>query len=338
MAYDVVAVPGDGIGPEVVRAAMHVLDCTGVDIRWQEHPAGEAGVAAAGDPLPDATRAAVREVGVVLKGPMANTQGGYASPNIGLRHAAGVTVNVRVGRAFPGVPGVQHGADLVVVRDVTEDIYCGPQHMMGPDVAMGVKFITRAATHRVARFAFDYARRHQRRKVTVVHKAGTLKKTDGLFLDAAREIAEEYPDIECDDDLIDALAFHVIRKPREYDVFLAPFQYGDIFADICAALTGGLGLMPGASFGDDAAFFEAAHGSAPKYAGQNVVNPTALILSGAMLLDHLGETAAARDVEQAVARVIGAGRHVTYDLGGRASTTEMAEAVGDAMTERAGVR
>jgi isocitrate dehydrogenase (NAD+) len=323
----VVHVPGDGIGPEVTGAARRVLDASGVAIDWVVAGAGEQEYESSGQTVPPRTAELVREVGVVLKGPMANPVGhGYASPNIALRQAAGVHANIRLAWALPGARTHFPGADLVVVREVTEDVFTGAAQQVGPDAAIAVKWVTRAATHRVARFAFDYARSHGRRRITVAHKAATLKETDGLFLAAAREVAAEYPDVELDDCLVDALAMHLVRDPSGYDMLLAPFQYGDILADLCAGIVGGLGVVPGASFGPGAALFEAAHGSAPKYAGKDVVNPCALVLSGALLLEHLGETAAAARVRAAVAAVV-AGQVTTYDLGGSASTTEMTDAI-----------
>jgi len=243
---------------------------------------------------------------VVLKGPMANPIGrGYSSPNIALRAACGIYANVRLAHSYPGARTHFPDADLIVIREVTEDVFCGAAQYIGPDAAIAIKFVTRAATHRIARFAFEYARRHGRRRITVAHKAATLKQTDGLFLESVREIAPDYPDITLDDHLIDALAMRLVREPSGFDILLAPFQYGDILADLCAGLAGGLGLAPGASFGETAAMFEAAHGSAPKYAGRDVVNPTALILSGALMLDHLHED----------------------DLGGSAGTSAMTDAV-----------
>lgn len=327
MKHRVVHVPGDGIGPEVTWAARRVIDAAGVGVDWVLAEAGEVPYARTGVTVPPETVTAIREVGVVLKGPMANPVGhGYRSPNIALRQAAGVHANVRLAWALPGARTHFPGADLVVVREVTEDVFTGAAQNVGPDAAITVKWVTRAATHRVTRFAFEYARAHGRERITVAHKAATLKETDGLFLAAAREIAPEYPDVELDDCLVDALAMHLVRDPSDFDVLLAPFQYGDILADLCAGLVGGLGLVPGASFGPQAALFEAAHGSAPQYAGKDKVNPAALVLSGALLLDHLGEHAAAAGIRAAVATTV-AGPVTTYDLGGTAGTTEMTDAI-----------
>jgi isocitrate dehydrogenase (NAD+) len=338
-AHTVVVVPGDGIGPEVTSAARQVLTATGVDIEWVEAPAGEREYTATGETVPARTADLVRQVGVTLKGPMANPIGhGYRSPNIALRSAADVFVNVRLAQTFTGAPTRFPGTDVVVIREVTEDVFQGAAQYVGPDAAIAIKFVTRAATHRVARFAFDYARSHGRRRITVVHKAATLKETDGLFLAAAREIAADNKDIELDDCLVDALAMRLVRNPAEFDVLLAPFQYGDILADLCAGLAGGLGMAPGASFGAEAALFEAAHGSAPKYAGRDIANPCALILSGALLLDHIGEQAAADRVRTAVADVLAAGVTTTRDLGGTAGTRAMTEAVAHALRTPVGQR
>jgi isocitrate dehydrogenase (NAD+) len=328
VAQRVVLVPGDGIGPEVTHAARRALDATGVAIDWVEAHAGEDALRERGAVLPAETIAAVREVGTALKGPMTNpVAAGYDSPNIGLRTAAELYANVRLAEVFPGVESKFPGTDLVVIRDVTEDVYKGAQQAVGPDAAIAVKFITRAASERIARFAFEFARAHGRRRVTVAHKAATLKATDGLFLTSVLHVAASYPDIDCDEELIDALAMRLVRTPEQFDVLLAPFQYGDILADLCAGLVGGLGVVPGASFGAEAAFFEAAHGSAPKYAGQDRANPTAMILSGVLMLRHLGELDAADRLQAAVQAVLAAGEHTTPDIGGPAGTRRMTDAV-----------
>lgn len=324
----VVYIPGDGIGPEVTSAARRVLDATGVGIDWVDAEAGEQVYERTGSTIPDRTVELVREVGLALKGPMANPIGqGYRSPNIALRQAADLYANVRLATGFPGARTRYDDVDLVVIREVSEDVYSGVAQYVGPDAAIAVKFVTRAASQRIARFAFEYARRHGLERVTIAHKAGTLKETDGLFLAAVSEVAVDYPDLTIDEDLIDALVMHLVREPSAYQVLLAPFQYGDILADLCAGIVGGLGLAPGASFGDHVAYFEAAHGSAPKYAGKDRVNPTALILSGALLLDHIGEVDAARRVREAVRGVIAEGTTTTYDLGGSAGTVAMTDAV-----------
>lgn len=332
MTHTVLHVPGDGIGPEVTSAARRVVDATGVRITWVDAEAGEDVFREQGVTIPQETLDLIAQIGVVLKGPMANPIGhGYKSPNVAMRQAAGLYANVRLARAMPGARTRYEDADLVVIREVTEDVYTGVAQRVGPDAAIAIKHVTRAATHRIARFAFEYARTHGHGRITVAHKAATLKETDGLFLESVQQIGADYPDITLDEHLIDALAMHLVRDPSEFEILLATFQYGDILADLCAGIAGGLGLAPGASFGDHAAFFEAAHGSAPKYAGKDVINPTALILSGALMLDHLKEGQAADRIRSAVAEVIAAGVTTTYDLGGTASTTAMTDAVIAAM-------
>ena len=328
MTHSVVHIPGDGIGPELTWAARRVLDATGVAFEWTQAEAGEEVYRQLGITVPDRTIELIRDIGLALKGPMANPSGtGYRSPNIALRQAAGVYANVRLAKSFPGAAAPFPAADLAVIREVTEDVFTGAAQYVGPDAAIAIKYVTRAATHRIARFAFDYAKHHGLTRITVAHKAATLKETDGLFLEAVREVGRDHPDIDLDDCLIDALCMHLVRDPADYQILLSTFQYGDILADLCAGITGGLGLAPGASFGDEMALFEAAHGSAPKYAGKDKVNPTALILSGALLLDHLAERAAAERIRSAVATVIERGEHTTYDLGGNAGTTEMTDAI-----------
>ncbi len=330
MAYRIGVVPGDGIGPEVIRAAQRVVEATGVPVEWVDGIAGEPAYERYGVTVPDETLAMIRACGVALKGPMANpVADGYASPNIAMRLGLGLFANVRLARAFQGAKTRFPETDIAVIREITEDIYTGAQQRVGPDAAIGTKVVTRAATERVADFAFQWARRNGRKKVTVVHKAATLKLTDGLFLRAAQAVAARYPDVTCDDLMIDALAMHLVREPGGFDVLLAGFQYGDILSDLCAGLAGGLGVGPGASFGDEVAIFEPVHGSAPKYAGQDKVNPSAMILSAALMLTHLGEDAAARRVWQAVEGVIRDGRRVTYDLGGSAGTQAMAAVIAD---------
>ncbi|MDE3075224.1 MAG: isocitrate/isopropylmalate dehydrogenase family protein [Chloroflexota bacterium] len=328
MGRKIALVPGDGIGPEVVAAAREVVDATGTAVEWMQTEAGERVYEKYGVTVPEETLAVVRACGVALKGPMANPVGtGYSSPNIALRLGLGMYVNVRVAQAFEGARTHFPRMSVAVVREVTEDIYTGQQQRIGPDAAIGIKHVTRAATQRAARFAFDWARRSGRHKVTVVHKASTLKIVDGLFLEAAQQVAAGYPDIESDEMQIDAVAMQLAREPRQFDVLFAGFQHGDILSDLCCGLAGGLGLGAGGSFGDACALFEAAHGSAPKYAGQDKVNPSALILSAALMLDHLGERDGAARIREAAAHVIREGKHVTYDLGGSAGTREMAAAI-----------
>lgn len=325
--YRVTLIPGDGIGPEVAQAARRVVDATGVRIEWEEAPAGEGALATHGTPLPDETIEAIRRTGVALKAPITTPVGeGFRSVNVGLRKALDLYANVRPTRSRPGLPVPYRDVDIVIFRENTEDLYAGIERMIDEDTAEAVKRITRAATRRIARAAYEYARRNGRKKVTIGHKANIMKLADGLFLNACREVAEEYPDIETDDVIVDALCMRLVMRPHLFDVLLLPNLYGDILSDLCAGLTGGLGLAPGANLGERAAVFEAVHGSAPKYAGLNKANPTALILSAALMLAHLGETEAAKRIERAVDKCLATGQ-TTYDLGGPLGTSEMADAL-----------
>ena len=331
-AYEVTLIPGDGIGPEIVAAACRVVDATGVSIDWQEVIAGSEALAEYGTPLPDHVLASIRRTGVALKGPVTTPVGsGFRSVNVSLRQALDLYVNLRPALSIPGVQSRYQDIDLVIVRENTEDLYAGIEHMVGPDAAESIKIITRRASERVARFAFEYARREGRRKVTAVHKANIMKMSDGLFLESARHVAESYADVGFEDRIVDNMCMQLVQKPELYDVMVLPNLYGDIVSDLCAGLVGGLGVAPGANIGDTMAVFEPVHGSAPKYAGQNKANATATILSAMLMLKHLGEGEAAARMMTAVRRVIGEGRQVTYDLGGTAGTSEMADAIIAAM-------
>lgn len=326
--YTVTLIPGDGTGPEVTAAARLVIEATGVPITWEEVQAGEAVMAEYGTPLPDYVLESLRRTRVGLKGPLTTPVGtGFRSVNVALRQELDLYANVRPARTYEGIKSRYEHVDLVVVRENTEDLYAGIEHMVGPDAAESIKIITRRASERIVRYAFEYAVSHGRRKVTAVHKANIMKCTDGLFLQVARQVAEEYPQIEFEDRIVDNMCMQLVQKPELYDVLVMPNLYGDIISDLCAGLVGGLGVAPGANIGTEAAVFEPVHGSAPKYAGQNKVNPTATILSGVMMLEHLGEWEAARRVREATAAVIREGKTVTYDLGGNASTMAMAGAI-----------
>jgi isocitrate dehydrogenase (NAD+) len=329
LSYSVTLIPGDGIGPELADATVTVLGATGLDFDWQRVDAGESQIAIHGTPLPEGVLQAIRETGIALKGPITTPIGeGFRSVNVTLRQALDLYANLRPVRTVPGVGGRYDNVDLVIVRENTEDLYAGIEHMVGRDAAESIKIITRAASERIVRFAFDYALANGRHKVTAVHKANIMKLSDGLFLDAARTIAADYDGrIEFEDRIVDNMCMQLVQKPELYDVLVLPNLYGDIVSDLAAGLVGGLGVAPGANIGEHAAVFEAVHGSAPKYAGLDVANPTALILSGALMLRHLGETDAAARVEDAVRWVIGAGRTVPRDLGGSAGTKAFAAAV-----------
>ena len=329
MSYAVTLIPGDGIGPELADAAKTVLEATGIGFDWDLQQAGEATIASEGTPLPDRVIESIRASGVAIKGPITTPVGsGFRSVNVGLRQALELYANVRPARTMAGVESRYTDVDLVIVRENTEDLYAGIEHRVGPDAAESIKIITRAASQRIARYAFEYAVKNGRRKVTAVHKANIMKLSDGLFLESAQQVAAEYAGrVEFEDRIVDNMCMQLVQKPELYDVLVLPNLYGDIVSDLAAGLVGGLGVAPGANIGEKAAVFEPVHGSAPKYAGQNKANPTALILSGALMLRHMGETAAADAVETAVRDVIAEGTTVTYDLGGSAGTHEFGEAV-----------
>jgi len=329
VGYAVTLIPGDGIGPELADATKTVLEATGIGFDWDVQTAGEATIASEGTPLPDRVIESIRRNGVAIKGPITTPVGsGFRSVNVGLRQALELYANVRPARSMAGVESRYTDVDLVIVRENTEDLYAGIEHRVGPDAAESIKIITRAASQRIARYAFDYAVSNDRRKVTAVHKANIMKLSDGLFLESCQQVAADYEGrIAFDDRIVDNMCMQLVQKPEMYDVLVLPNLYGDIVSDLAAGLVGGLGVAPGANIGETAAVFEPVHGSAPKYAGQNKANPTALILSGALMLRHLGETDAAAAVEEAVRSVIAAGETVTYDLGGSAGTREFGEAV-----------
>ncbi|HZQ15539.1 MAG TPA: isocitrate/isopropylmalate dehydrogenase family protein [Gaiellaceae bacterium] len=335
MTHRVTLIPGDGTGPELTEATRRVLEATGVAFDWDVRQAGVDVMEEAGTPLPDETLASVRENGVALKGPITTPIGtGFRSVNVALRHELGLYACLRPCKSYPGVRSRYDNVDLVVVRENTEDLYAGIEYEAGSAEAgrviellnglqarqiragsgISVKPISREASERIIRFAFEYARERGRRRVSCVTKANIMKFTDGLFLDVFRGVAQEFPDIEPWENLVDATCMGLVQRPEEFDVLVLPNLYGDILSDLTAGLVGGLGVAPGANIGPDAAVFEATHGSAPKYRGQNKVNPTAMILSGKLMLEHLGEQDAAARLEAAVAAVIREGERVTYDL------------------------
>jgi isocitrate dehydrogenase (NAD+) len=329
VTYVVTLIPGDGIGPEIAAAARQVLEATGVDLAWDEQAAGEATIATDGTPLPDRVVESVRRNRVALKGPITTPVGtGFRSVNVALRQALRLYANVRPARSIPGIESRYAGIDLVIVRENTEDLYAGIEREVDADTAESIKLITRGASERIARYAFEYAVRNGRRTVTAVHKANIMKLTDGLFLESCRRVAADYEGrVAFEDRIVDNMCMQLVQKPEAYDVLVAPNLYGDIISDLAAGLVGGLGIAPGANIGEEAAVFEAVHGSAPKYAGLDRANPTALILSGALLLRHLGETAAGAAVEDAVRDVIGDGTARTVDLGGSTGTRDFGGAV-----------
>ncbi|OAT85438.1 isocitrate/isopropylmalate dehydrogenase family protein [Desulfotomaculum copahuensis] len=328
MTHNVTLIPGDGVGPEIAAAARRVIDASGARIAWEVVQAGEAVMAEYGTPLPAYVLDSIRKNKVALKGPITTPVGkGFRSVNVTLRQELNLYANVRPARTLPGIKTRYQNVDLIIVRENTEDLYAGIEHRVGADAAESIKIITRPASERIARHAFDLARRQGRRKVTAVHKANIMKLSDGLFLECARRVAEEYPDIAFENMIVDAMCMKLVQTPENYDVLVLPNLYGDIVSDLCAGLVGGLGVAPGANTGLEAAVFEPVHGSAPKHAGQNRVNPLAIILSGVMMLQHLGENEAADRIMRAVTAVLSEGRNLTYDLGGSAGTSEMAGAI-----------
>ena len=334
MAHNVTLIPGDGIGPEVALAARRVVDASGAEINWHVAEAGESQMAEFGTPLPQKVLDSVRADGVALKGPITTPVGvGFRSVNVALRKEFDLYANVRPARSFKGVESRYENVDIVVVRENTEDLYAGIEHMIGTDAAESIKLITRTDSERIARYAFDYAVKNGRKKVTCVHKANIMKCSDGLFLEVCRGVAAGYPQIEFEERIVDALCMQLVQHPETFDVLVLPNLYGDIVSDLCAGLVGGLGLAPSANIGRSAAIFEAVHGSAPRHAGLNDANPTALILSACMMLRHLGESAAADRIETAVLALLAGGRDVTRDLGGSLGTSQFADAVIDKMRE-----
>jgi isocitrate dehydrogenase (NAD+) len=353
-SYNVTLIPGDGVGPEVTEAAKRVLEATGIAFNWEIAYAGASAQEKFGAVLPDATLASIRKNKVALKGPVTTPVGyGFRSVNVALRQELDLYVCLRPCKTYPGVPSRFKDVDIVVVRENTEDLYCGIEFEQGTpettklrqliakatgnkvskDSGISLKIISETASRRIVKFAFDYARAHQRKRVTAGHKANIMKFSDGLFLATAREVAKDYPDIEFNDIIIDNLCMQLVRRPQPFDVLVLPNLYGDIVSELCAGLVGGLGVTPGANLGDDIAVFEPTHGSAPKYKGQNKINPMAMILSGMMMLQHLGEAKAAERLEKAVAGVIAEGKSLTYDMKPSmpdakvVGTSEVAEAI-----------
>lgn len=329
----VTLIPGDGVGPEVTGAAVRVLEAAGVQVDWDVQHAGAAAFKESGTPIPDSLVNSLRRTRTALKGPLETQVGqGYRSINVYLRKTLNLYANLRPTRSFEGVHAPFRNVDLVVVRESTEDLYAGIEHQVTPGVVESVKVITSHASTRIARFAFDYARCNRRKSVTAIHKANIMKLSDGLFLKCARRVAANYKDVKYDEQIVDAACMRLVTNPRAFDVLLLENLYGDIISDLCAGLVGGLGMVPGANYGERGAIFEAVHGTAPDIAGKNVANPIAAILSGAMLADYLGAAAAASLIRKAVGGVLRNGRSLTPDLGGRAKTTELTDAILHAMT------
>ncbi len=346
MTYNVTLIPGDGIGPEVTEATRRVLEATGVSFSWDVVHAGADVQKEYGTPLPEHVLASIRKNRVAIKGPVTTPVGpGFRSINVALRKELELYACLRPCKSYLGVPSARKDVDIVVVRENTEDLYAGIEFEKGTpqagelikllakthgvavraDSGFSIKPISETGSRRIVQFAFSYARANKRKKVTAVHKANIMKFSDGLFLSVAREVARQYPDIEFEDRIVDNMAMQLVKRPEQFDVICAPNLYGDILSDLCAGLVGGLGVAPGANIGDRLALFEPTHGSAPKYKGQNKANPMAMMLSGVMMLHHIGEGDAACRLEKAIADVIAEGKNVTYDL---KPDGEQAQAVG----------
>jgi len=335
--HQVTLIPGDGIGPEVTQAARDVVTAAGAAISWEVHHAGLAAGKEHGAPLPQSAIDSIRRNRLALKGPTQTPFGDpypvrvgdrvYPSVAIGLRKELGFYAAVRPIKNYAGVKSRYENVDLIIFRENSEDLYMGIERMVDDDTAEAVKRITRGASERIARFAFEHLRKLGRKKLTIAHKANVLKMTDGLFLKVGREVGRDYPEIEVNDRVIDALCMELVIKPETYDGLLLQNLYGDIVSDLGAGLVGGLGIAPGANIGEECAMFEAVHGSAPDIAGKDIANPLSMILSALMLLRYIGENGAADRIDRAVAQVLREARHVTRDLGGTAGTRRMAEAI-----------
>jgi isocitrate dehydrogenase (NAD+) len=335
VTHVITLIPGDGIGPEVTSAVATVIEAAGVSVTWERHDAGVTALDKHGTPLPDELITSIRRNKVALKGPVTTPVGeGFTSVNVGLRKALDLYANLRPVSNLPGVRSRFEHVDLVIVRENTEDLYSGLEHEVVPGVVESLKIITERASTRIARFAFDHATRTGRKRVTAIHKANIMKMGDGLFIRCARSVASDYAGIVYDEQIVDAACMNLVMRPERFDVLLLPNLYGDIVSDLCAGLVGGLGTVGAANLGEEVGVFEAVHGSAPDIAGRNLANPTALLRSAVMMLDHIGEQAAARRIEAALARALAVPDRTTRDLGGNASTTEFTRAIVHALNER----
>lgn len=324
----VTLIPGDGVGPEVVNAALEVIDATGIKVEWDRQAAGMSAFRRFGTPVPDALIESLKRSGVALKGPLeTRVAEGWRSVNVYLRRTFDLYANVRPTMNFAGVHTPFSSVDLVVVRENTEDLYSGIEHEIAPGVVESIKVITSRASKRIAKFAFDYAMQHRRKSITAIHKANIMKLSDGLFLKCARTVSQGYKTIRYQEQIVDAACMRLVTAPESFDVLLLENLYGDIVSDLCAGLVGGLGLVPGANYGDKGAIFEAVHGTAPDIAGKGVANPIAMILSSAMMLDYLGHRGAGDKIRAATASVLRAGKVLTRDVGGKATTEEVTAAI-----------
>ncbi len=328
MRHKVTLIPGEGIGPEVAAATRRILEAAGVQIDWEELEARTDKATEAGQLVNQSAVASVRKNRVALKGPMGTAiAGGAPSVNVALRKTLDLYANLRPVKNLPGVKSRFEGVDIVLVRENTEDLYSGLEHEVVPGVVESLKIITERASTRIARFAFEYAKKSGRKKIHAIHKANIMKLSDGLFLKSIRVVALQYPEIEYKEMIVDNACMQMVLDPQQFDMLLLPNLYGDVMSDLAAGLVGGLGVVPSGNIGDDCAMFEAVHGTAPDIAGKGFANPTALVMSGIMMLDHLGERSAARRIEAALEKVYREGKHVTRDIGGKAGTTEFTDAV-----------
>ena len=334
MKHTITLIPGDGIGPEIVAATVRIIEASGVDITWETHILGAQALEKHGTTLPESSIESIKKNKVALKGPIGTPIGkGFASVNVGLRKNLDLYANVRPIKALPNVECKYPDLDLVIVRENTEDLYAGLEHIVVPGVVESIKVITEKASTRISRYAFEFARREGRKRVTAVHKANIMKLSDGLFLECFYNAAKDFPEIVADDKIIDNCCMQLVMRPEQFDVMVMENLYGDIVSDLCAGLIGGLGLAPGANIGEQGAVFEAVHGSAPDIAGQGIANPTAVLMSGILMLKHIGETDAANRVEKAMMDVFIEGKVRTKDLGGTAKTAEFAQAIIEKLTK-----
>jgi isocitrate dehydrogenase (NAD+) len=328
MSHVITLIPGDGIGPEVTESVIRILKAAALDIEWERHDAGITAFKRVNQSLPVDLLESIRRNKVALKGPVTTPIAeGFTSVNVGLRKALNLYANLRPVQNLAGVPSRFQGVDLIIVRENTEDLYSGLEHEVVPGVVESLKIITEKASTRIAEFAFEYARQNGRKHVTAIHKANIMKLGDGLFLESCRAVSRNHLDIAYDERIVDAACMHLVMHPEKFDVLVLPNLYGDIVSDLCAGLVGGLGVVPGANLGNDSAVFEAVHGSAPDIAGKNMANPTALLLSALMMLDHIGERQRAERIRAALGRVLADGRIRTRDLDGEASTTDFTDAI-----------
>lgn len=328
MAYNITLIPGDGIGPEVTYAAKKVLDALNIDINWDIKEAGASVIDEYNTPLPDQVLDSIKKNKVALKGPVTTPVGrGFRSVNVMLRKSLNLYANIRPIKTYKGVTSRYKDINLIIVRENTEDLYAGIEHMITDDIAESVKIISKKASDRIVEHAFNLARKDKRNKVTAVHKANIMKMSDGLFLRCAKQVASKYKGIEFEDVIVDAMAMKLVLNPEQYDILVMPNLYGDILSDMAAGLVGGLGLIPGANIGEKVAVFEAAHGAAPDIAGENKANPTACILSAAMMLKYIGEDEKGIKIERAIEKVLEEGKCLTEDLAGNSSTEEFTEEV-----------